>query len=69
MKTATQSTVARMAGNILSGLVGPYVDHEHELLEEDEDVMVAFAVRIARKTLKEIERTEIVEYPVALPGR
>ncbi len=56
MKPASHGTVARMAGNILSGLVGPFVDDGHDL--EDEDAMVEFAVRLARKTLLEIERTE-----------
>lgn len=53
----TKGTVARMAGNILSGLVGPYVDQNHDRIE-DEAELVAFAVRLARKTLAEIDRTE-----------
>jgi len=51
-------TVARMAGNILAGLVGPYIDQEHGHTLEDEDAMVQFAVRIAQKTLAEIARIE-----------
>jgi fatty acid/phospholipid biosynthesis enzyme len=49
------STVARMAGNILSGLAGEMVRAEGELNHK----AVVWAVTVARAIIAEVKRTEV----------
>lgn len=59
-KRKYDSTVARMAGNILSGYRGGPKD--------EEDALIAWAVDFARAIVEEVERSEPSEAVPAVAG-
>ena len=61
-KRKYDSTVARIAGNILSGFRPDYTLDRDDKVEQQR-VMAQWAVAMARAIVAEVERTEPIEEP------